>query len=55
MKVIAWHEDTAKKDNYVLTVLTELGRTITGVERNNLSAEQIKELKRTVPKDSTGL
>lgn len=55
MKVIAWHEDTTQAGNYILTLETPLGRQIPAVERNDLTPDQIHELKTTVPKDSTGL
>jgi len=55
MKVIAWHEDTTRAGNYVLTLETPTGRHISAIERSNLTPEQIHELKTTVPKDSTGL
>ena len=54
-KVIAWHEDATQEGNYILTLETPLGRQIPAVERNDLTPDQIQELKTTVPKDSTGL
>lgn len=54
-KVIAWHEDTTQEGNYILTLETPLGRQIPAVERNDLTPDQIHELKTTVRKDSTGL
>lgn len=54
-KVIAWHEDTTQAGNYILTLETPLGRQIPAVERNDLTPDQIHELKTTAPKDSTGL
>lgn len=54
-KVIAWHEDATQAGNYILTLETPLGRQIPAVERNDLTPDQIDELKTTVPKDSTGL
>ncbi|WP_028274951.1 hypothetical protein [Atopococcus tabaci] len=50
--VVAWHEDTTKKGNYVLTVRTPMGRIISAIEKE-LSSEQVQELKENVPKDGT--
>lgn len=52
--VVAWHEDTTKKDNYVLTIRTPMGRIISAIEKE-LSPEQVQELRENVPKDETGL
>lgn len=52
--VIAWHEDTTQKGNYVLTLETETGRLIHAVEKN-LAPAQIDRLQETVPKEDAGL
>jgi len=54
-KVVAWHEDTTKKGNYVLTLKSSLGNLYHAIERSNLTPEQIQKLKTTVQKDETGL
>lgn len=54
LEVVAWHEDVTQEGNYVLTLSTELGNRIQGVERK-LTPEQAKLLQETVRKDSTGL
>ena len=54
LKVISWHEDTTQEGNYVLTLQTAQGNRLQAVERSDLTAEQIAELK-SVPKDSTAL
>lgn len=53
-KVIAWHEDSTQAGNYVLTLQTAQGNRLQAIERDDLTAEQLAELK-AVPKDSTGL
>jgi hypothetical protein len=55
MKVIAWHEDSTRSGNYVLTLETSTGRHVHAIERADLTPDQIHELKTTVKKDSTGL
>jgi len=52
--VAAWHEDATQAGNYVLTLQTSTGAVIHAIEKQ-LSEEQIDELIRTVPKDSTGI
>lgn len=54
-KVIAWHEDSTQTGNYVLTLQTATGRTVTGIERNDLTTEQVRTLIETVNKDDTGI
>lgn len=54
LSVIAWHEDATQPGNYVLTLVTEQGNRIQAVERK-LTPGQVRELKATVRKDSTGL
>ena len=54
-KVIAWHEDATQAGNYILTLQTAQGNRLQAVERDDLTADQIQELKTSVPKDSTGL
>ena len=52
--VTAWHEDATQAGNYVLTLQTSTGSVIHAIEKQ-LSEEQIDELTRAVPKDSTGI
>lgn len=52
-KVIAWHEDTTRKGNYVLTLKSPMGRIIPAFE-SELNDVQIKALAE-IPKDDTGL
>ena len=54
-EVVAWHEDSTKTSNYVLTLKSALGNLYHAIERSNLTPEQIHELKANVPKDETGL
>lgn len=52
-RVVAWHEDTTKKGNYVLTVQDSFGNLIHAVEKK-LNNDEISKLK-NIPKDDTGL
>lgn len=54
-EVVAWHEDSTKTGNYVLTLKSDLGATYHAIEYSNLTDEQIQELRTNVPKDETGL
>lgn len=51
--VVAWHEDSTRKGNYVLSICTPFGRIIEGVEKE-LSIEQAKQLIDEVEKDEIG-
>lgn len=52
-EVIAWHKDTTRTENYVLTLLNKFGRRIEGIEKK-LTDEEIKQLQ-YISKDDTGL
>lgn len=52
--VVAWHEDTTQKGNYILTLEAETGLLIHAIEKR-LDPKQAQKLRDTVPKDRTGL
>lgn len=54
IEVLAWHEDSTRAGNYVLTLLSPTGRKIYAIERE-LSQQEINQLIEEVPKDDTGL